>query len=70
MVGVLCLKGVVWLACGSVFGLGMVYCESGVLELVVDDGGGLWNQAGGNGDVEVVQVRLCEYGRAWVSWLD
>ena len=36
----------------------------------MDDGGGLWNKAGWDGDVEVVEVGLSERGSVWVSWLD
>ena len=70
VVGVFGLECGVWLACGSVFGLGVVNGEAGVLELVVDYGGGLWDEAGWDGDVEVVEVGLGERGSVWVSWED
>ena len=59
-----------WLACGGVFSLVVVYGESGVLELLVDDGGGLWDQASGDGYVQIVEIGLSEYWSVWVSWLD
>ena len=57
----------VGLASGCVLGLGVVYGEAGMLELVMDYGGGLWNKAGGDGDVEVVEVGLGERFGVWVS---
>ena len=70
VVGVVGLEGGVWLACGSVFSLGVVYGEAGMFELVVDYGSCLWDKAGWDGNVKVVEVSLGERGGVWASWLD
>ena len=52
----------IWCAFCRVFGFCLIESEAGLLHVLLDDGRGFFDKVGGDADVQVVEVCVCDCG--------